>query len=79
MGKYADEVNRKNSNLSNLQIRANKCTRSKARNEARKVERRKEAEARNSAWAKLSVKEKLSSLDRRRGNSKKQKARLLAA
>ena len=79
MGKYADSANSKNRNLSASQIRANKCARSKQRNETRREERRKEAEERNKSWTKLSTKEKLASLDSRRGKSVKQRKRILEA
>lgn len=44
----------------------------------RKEFRRKEAEARQEAWQKLSVREQLAALDSRPGGSKKQRARLEA-
>ena len=37
---------------------------------------RKEAEERNAAWAKLSAKQQLAELDKRRGKSTRQRARI---
>ena len=58
---------------------AHKNAKSKARGLNRRKEAREAAEARNEKWAKLSTKEKLASLDKRPGKSKKQRIKLFAA
>jgi len=65
--------------LSGSQIRAQKCQKTKLRNEERRKARRQKAAERQKEWSDLSVEEKIQSLNRRLGKgqgAKKQRARL---
>lgn len=61
------EHEHKRANKTALQIRADKCQASKARQEARRAERRAQANARVEAWRSLSPQQKLKTLDNRLG------------
>ena len=74
---YSEKIKKQHSGLSAQEIRANKCTRAKARNEARRADRRAEAEFRQEGWRALSKREQLESLTRRPGQCKKQIAKIL--
>lgn len=78
MGAYADKLVKSRGDKSATQIRADKCQRSKMRNEERNKQKQKEIQERLDYWRSLSLQEQLKELDKRPGNSTKQREKILA-
>lgn len=76
MGTYAEKVKASNRDMTDEQVRAAKNQRAHERNVARQQTRRETAEERQKARSKLSVAEQLKRLDRRPGQSKRERTRL---
>ena len=79
MGKYADKIKEGQKNMTTDAIRAAKVARSKERGNARRAERRRQAEERQVGWASLGVEKQLRVLRHRPGQSKRQVERLTNA
>ena len=79
MGKYSDRVSAQNRNLSPVQVRSNKCLRSKNRNTERKMARREIVESSHVEWRKKSPQQQIEALDIRLGRgfgAQKQRKRI---
>ena len=66
---YSDNITKQRGNISPSQIRANKCQRSKSRNENRQAIKRDAAVLRKADYDSLTVAEKLALLDARLGKN----------
>lgn len=78
MGVYADKLVKSRGDKPSTQIRADKCQRSKMRNEERSEQKQEEIQERLDYWRSLSLQEQLKELDKRPGNSIKQRQKILA-
>lgn len=76
MGAYADRLAKVRGNKLASQIRAEKCSRSKERNERLSEQKQEEIQKRLEFWRSLSHKEQLKELDKRPGKSEKQRLKI---
>lgn len=78
MGVYADNLVKSRGDKSATQIREDKCSRSKERNVQRRNNKAPQIQERLDYWRSLSLQEQLKELDKRPGNSTKQRQKILA-
>ncbi len=78
MGMHSEKLEKARGNKPQSQIRADKCARSKERNIQRRERVGAEIQERLDFWRSLSPEAQLKELDKRPGNSKKQRTKILA-
>lgn len=76
MGVYSEKLAKSREGRPATQIREEKCARSKERNNQRKKDKGPIIQERLDYWRSLSLKEQLDELDKRPGNSVKQKGKI---